>query len=211
MADIEFHDGAFHVAGTDRQVRIEEVARASFQLGKLDRGSEMGLSAAVVMTADDATFPNGTHICEVEIDPETGVVEIVSYTASDDVGTVINPLLVKGQMHGGIAQGAGQALGEQILYDEDGQMITGSFMDYLMPRAADLPSMPIISNPVPTANNPLGAKGAGEAGCVGALAVVMGAVADALDIDHLDMPATPECVWRALERSPRYGNAEIKR
>jgi carbon-monoxide dehydrogenase large subunit len=200
-ADIEFHDGHFRVAGTDRSLRIEEVARASYQLGRLERGSEMGLSVAVVMVADDATYPNGTHVCEVEIDPETGVVEIVAYSASDDVGTVINPLLVKGQMHGGIAQGAGQALGEQILYDADGQMITGSFMDYLMPRADDLPQLPIVSNPVPTRNNPLGAKGAGEAGCVGALAAVMGAVADALDIDHLDMPATPENVWRALART----------
>ena len=126
------------------------------------------------------------------------VVEITRYTVSDDVGTVINPLLVKGQMHGGIAQGVGQALGEQILYDEDGQMVTGSFMDYQMPRASDLPNLPVLSNAVPTKMNPLGAKGAGEAGCVGALAAVIGAVSDAIGVAHLDMPATPERVWRAL-------------
>jgi carbon-monoxide dehydrogenase large subunit len=177
------------------------VARTSFEPSKLPRGSELGLTAQVVMTPDDATFPNGTHICEVEIDPETGVTEIVRYVVADDVGTVINPMLVKGQMHGGIAQGAGQALAEQILYDVDGQIVTGSFMDYVMPRASDLPNLPVISNPVPTRNNPLGAKGAGEAGAVGALAVVMNAVAHALDVAHLDMPASPERVWRALHVS----------
>jgi carbon-monoxide dehydrogenase large subunit len=200
-ADIEFANGRFAVAGTDRSVGITDVARTSFEPSKLPRGSELGLTAQVVMTPDDATFPNGTHICEVEIDPETGVTEIVRYVVSDDVGTVINPMLVKGQMHGGIAQGAGQALAEQILYDEDGQIVTGSFMDYVMPRASDLPDLPVISNPVPTRNNPLGAKGAGEAGAVGALAVVMNAVAHALGAAHLDMPASPERVWRALHVS----------
>ncbi len=198
-ADIEFDAGAFRVAGTDRSVRIEDIARASYEPAKLPRGSELGLSAQAILTPEDATFPNGTHVCEVEIDPETGVAEVVRYTVSDDVGTVINPLLVKGQMHGGIAQGIGQALGEQVLYDEDGQMVTGSFMDYQMPRADDLPNLPVLSNPVPTKMNPLGAKGAGEAGCVGALAVVIGAVADALDVDHIDMPATPERVWQVLQ------------
>jgi carbon-monoxide dehydrogenase large subunit len=200
-ADIEFANGRFAVAGTDRGVRIEDVARTSFESAKLPRGSELGLGAQVVMTPDDATFPNGTHICEVEIDPETGIVAIVRYVVSDDVGTVINPMLVKGQMHGGIAQGAGQALAESILYDADGQIVTGSFMDYVMPRASDFPDIKVISNPVPTRNNPLGAKGAGEAGAVGALAVVMNAVADALGVAHMDMPATPERVWRMLNIS----------
>ncbi len=197
-ADIVFADGNFSVAGTDRAVRIEAVARASFEVTRMPRGSEMGLGANVVLSADDATYPNGTHVCEVEIDPETGVSEIVSYVVADDVGTVINPLLVKGQMHGGIAQGVGQAMGEQILYDADGQMVTGSFMDYMMPRADDLPSLPVLSNTVPTRNNPLGAKGAGEAGCVGALPVVINAICHALDIAHIDMPATPEQVWRTI-------------
>lgn len=198
-ADIEFDAGSFSVVGTDRAVRIEAVARASFDLTQLPRGSEMGLGANVVMSTDDATFPNGTHVCEVEIDPQTGVVAVVGYVVSDDVGTVINPMLVKGQMHGGIAQGLGQALAEQILYDEDGQMVTGSFMDYVMPRADDLPNLPVLSNPVPTRNNPLGAKGAGEAGCVGALPVVINAVAHALGVAHIDMPATPERVWRICQ------------
>jgi carbon-monoxide dehydrogenase large subunit len=200
-ADIEFDAGAFRVAGTDRSLRIEAVARASYEVGRLPRGSELGLGAQVVLSADDATFPNGTHVCEVEIDPETGVTDLVSYVVSDDVGTVINPLLVKGQMHGGIAQGVGQAMGEQILFDADGQMVTGSFMDYAMPRADDLPDMPVLSNPVPTRNNPLGAKGAGEAGCVGALPVVINAICHALDIAHIDMPATPERVWRAVQEA----------
>ncbi len=203
-ADIEFRDGRFSVAGTDRAIRIEQVARSSYEPASLPRGSELGLGAQVIMSPDDATFPNGTHVCEVEVDPETGAVDIVSYIVSDDVGTVINPMLVKGQMHGGIAQGAGQALAEQILYDADGQIVTASFMDYVMPRADDLPDLPVLSNPVPTRNNPLGAKGAGEAGAVGAMAVVMSAVAHALGIPHLDMPASPERVWRAL--NPRRDN-----
>ncbi len=201
-ADIEFEAGAFTVAGTDRSVRIETVARTSFEPAKLPRGSELGLGAQVIMTADDATYPNGTHVCEVEIDPDTGVVEVVSYVVADDVGTVVNPLLVKGQIHGGVAQGLGQALAEQILYDSDGQMVTGSFMDYVIPRASDLPPLPVHSNPVPTSNNPIGAKGAGEAGAVGALAVVMSAVADALGVAHIDMPASPERVWQALQKAP---------
>ena len=199
-ADIAFDAGSFSVAGTDRRVRIEEVAKASYDLARLPRGSELGLGAQAIVSTDDATFPNGTHVCEVEIDRETGVVEVVSYVVSDDVGTVINPMLVKGQMHGGIAQGLGQAIGEQVVYDTDGQLVTGSFMDYAMPRAADLPDLAVISNPVPTARNPLGAKGAGEAGAVGALAVVMNAVAHALGVAHLDMPATPERIWSAMQR-----------
>ena len=200
-ADIAFDAGSFSVVGTDRRVRIEAVARASYEPSKLPRGSELGLGAQVIMTADDATYPNGTHVCEVEIDPETGVVEIVGYTVADDVGTVINPLLVHGQIHGGVAQGVGQALDEQILYDGDGQIVTGSFMDYAMPRAGDFPDLAVVGNPVPTANNPLGAKGAGEAGAVGGLVVVMNAVAHALNVAHIDMPASSERVWRALQLS----------
>ena len=198
-ADMEFAAGYFRVAGTDRAIRIEEVAKASYIPAKLPRGADLGLNAHAVVTTEDATFPNGSHICEVEVDPETGITQIVSYVVSDDVGTVINPLLVKGQMHGGIAQGAGQALGEQVLYDESGQIITGSFMDYQMPRADDFPLFPVLSNPVPTRMNPLGAKGAGEAGAVGALAAVIGAVSDALGVPHIDMPVTSERVWQTLQ------------
>lgn len=200
-ADIAFEAGSFRVAGTDRAVRIEDVAVAAYTPNRLPKGEEMGLAADVVLTPDEATFPNGCHVAEVEIDPETGVVRLVSYAVSDDVGTVINPLLLKGQIHGGVAQGVGQVLGEEIVYDESGQMLTASFMDYRMPRASDMPPMVVESNPQPTAANPLGAKGAGEAGTVGALPVVVNAIVDALSplgIRHIDMPATPERVWRAI-------------
>jgi carbon-monoxide dehydrogenase large subunit len=199
--DITFERGSFRVAGTDRTLRIEDIAVAAYTPNRLPKGEELGLAADVVLTPDEATFPNGCHVAEVEIDPETGVVRLVRYVVSDDVGTVINPLLLKGQIHGGVAQGVGQALGEEIRYDEAGQIVTASFMDYRMPRAADLPMMVVESNPVPTAANPLGAKGAGEAGTVGALPVVINAVVDALrplGITHLDMPASPERVWRAI-------------
>ena len=200
--DIEFAGGMFRIAGTDRALRIEEVARASFEVARMPKGGELGLGAQSVVAADEASFPNGCHVCEVEIDPDTGTVAVVRYTVSDDVGTVINPLLVKGQVHGGVAQGLGQALLERIEYDESGQMVTGSFMDYAMPKADNLPAMTVIGNPVPTPGNPLGAKGAGEAGAVGALAVVMNAVIDALrplGVENLDMPATPERVWAAIQ------------
>ncbi len=206
-ADISFEGGSFRVAGTDRSLRIEAVAAAAYTPGRLPRGEERGLAAEAVLTPDEATFPNGCHVAEVEIDPETGVVTLERYAVSDDVGTVINPLLLKGQIHGGVAQGVGQVLGEAILYDEAGQLVTASFMDYRMPRASDLPAVTVESNPVPTKANPLGAKGAGEAGTVGALAVVINAIVDALrplGIRHIDMPATPERVWRAI-RDARGG------
>jgi aerobic carbon-monoxide dehydrogenase large subunit len=204
-SDIVFENGRFTVAGTDRCVRIEDVARTSYAVGKLPPGAEYGLSAGVVTTPPEATFPNGCHVCEVEIDEETGAVEIVGYVVVDDVGTVINPLLVKGQIHGGVAQGLGQALIENLVYEPGtGQMVTGSFMDYAMPRADDMPSMTVISSPTPTPNNPLGVKGAGEAGTVGALPVVMNAVVDALrplGVTHLDMPASPARVWAAIRKA----------
>ncbi|WP_144182748.1 xanthine dehydrogenase family protein molybdopterin-binding subunit [Elioraea rosea] len=207
-ADIAFESGSFRVAGTDRAVRIEDVAVAAYTPNRLPKGEELGLAADAVLIPDEATFPNGCHVAEVEIDPETGVVRLVSYVVSDDVGTVINPLLLKGQIHGGVAQGVGQVLGEAILYDEAGQLVTASFMDYRMPRAADLPSMVVESNPQPTSANPLGAKGAGEAGTVGALPVVINAIVDALSplgIRHVDMPATPERVWRAIREARASG------
>jgi aerobic carbon-monoxide dehydrogenase large subunit len=201
-ADVTFGDGRFTVVGTDRAVGIAEVARAAFQPARLPPGVEPGLYETGTFSPASDTWPNGCHVCEVEVDPETGGVELARYTIVDDVGTVINPLTLKGQIHGGIAQGIGQALMEQIVYEpESGQLLTGSFMDYAMPRAADFCDIVIASNPVVTRLNPLGAKGAGEAGTVGALPVVLNAVMDALaplGVRELDMPASPARVWRAL-------------
>ncbi len=199
--DIEFEDGKFRVAGTDKALGIEEVARRSYVPGALPMGDEMGLSALLITRPGDATFPNGCHICEVELDPETGETALLRYVVVDDVGTVINPLLVKGQIHGGIAQGLGQIFGENILY-QGGQLLTASFADYPMPRAADFCAMEVLSNPVPTTTNPLGVKGAGEAGTVGALPALMSAIVDALrpyGIRNLEMPATPERIWAAIQ------------
>jgi aerobic carbon-monoxide dehydrogenase large subunit len=201
-ADIAFADGRFNVVGTDRALGLVEVARAAFQPPQLPKGVEPGLYETGTFSPPSDTWPNGCHVCEVEIDPDTGAVELARYAIVDDVGTVINPLTLKGQIHGGIAQGVGQALMEHVVYDaESGQLLTGSFMDYAMPRAADFCDIVIESNPVPTKLNPLGAKGAGEAGTVGALPVVMNAVMDALaaaGVRELDMPASPDRVWRAL-------------
>jgi carbon-monoxide dehydrogenase large subunit len=214
-ADIVFADGRFTVAGTDRGVRIEDVARASYMPGKLAPDLEYGLAALAVVTPPEATFPNGCHVCEVEIEAETGATVIVNYVVVDDVGTVINPMLVKGQIHGGVAQGLGQALLENVVYEPGtGQMVTGSFMDYAMPRADDMPFVTVISSPVPTPNNPLGAKGAGEAGTVGALPAVINAVIDALKpfgITHLDMPATPYRIWTAIEAARATNRAGERR
>jgi len=197
--DLEYSEGRFSVVGTDRAVSLSDVAATMPD----------GLQAEAFVPAGDATFPNGCHICEVEIDPDTGAVSVERYLIVDDVGTVINPLLMKGQIHGGVAQGLSQALFERIVYDqESGQLLTASFMDYAMPRADDLPSMDVESHPVPTPTNPLGAKGAGEAGTVGSLAAVISAVSDALaplGIDHIDMPATSERVWRAIRDAKTDG------
>jgi carbon-monoxide dehydrogenase large subunit len=202
-ADLVFEGGKFAVAGTDRSISLTDVAKASFLPGKLPRGSEMGLFESGTYDGGVPTYPNGCHICEVEIDEATGKVEIVRYVAVDDCGTVINPLLLEGQMHGGIAQGAGQALMEDITYDlGSGQIMAGSFMDYAMPRADDLCAIEMESNPVPTKTNPLGVKGGGEAGTVGGLAAVMNAINDALaqaGAPYVQMPCTPEKVWRALQ------------
>jgi carbon-monoxide dehydrogenase large subunit len=202
-ADITFADGRFAVVGTDRAVVLQDVARAAFQPARLPPGLEPGLYETGTFVPKQDTWPNGCHVCEVEVDPDTGAVALVTYVIVDDVGTVINPLTLKGQIHGGVAQGVGQALMEEVVYDpESGQLLTASFMDYAMPRADTLPDMHIESKPVPTKLNPLGAKGAGEAGTVGALPVVMSAVIDALaplGVRQLDMPATAERVWRAIQ------------
>ena len=200
--DIEFAEGRFSVAGTDRGVSLKQVATASFQPARIPKGLEPGLFENATFAATQDTFPNGCHVCEVEIDPDTGDVRLCSYLVVDDVGTVINPLTLKGQIHGGIAQGVGQILMEQVVYEpETGQLLSGSFMDYAMPRADTMCDIAITSNPVPTKANLLGAKGAGEAGTVGALPAVMIAILDALKplgVTELDMPATSERVWRAI-------------
>jgi aerobic carbon-monoxide dehydrogenase large subunit len=202
-ADIEFADSRFTVAGTDRSLSLKEVARASFQPARLPRGMEPGLFEHATYAPETATYPNGCHVCEVEVDPETGAVELMSYTVVDDVGTVINPLTLHGQVHGGVVQGVGQVLMEQVAYDPDsGQLMSASFMDYAMPRADTLCPIEITSNPVPTKTNPLGAKGAGEAGCVGSLPAVMLAIMNALaplGVSQLDMPATSARVWQAIQ------------
>jgi carbon-monoxide dehydrogenase large subunit len=208
-ADIEFavgeEGGAFAVSGTDRRISLTEVARATFQVGKLPPGFEGGLYETGTFSPADTTYPNGSHVCEVEIDPETGGLEVVSYIVVDDVGTVVNPMGLKGQIHGGVAQGLGQAVMERVVYDRDsGQMLSGSFMDYAMPRADDFPPIKVESNPCPTKLNPLGAKGAGEAGTVGALPAVVNAVLDAvapLGVTHIEMPTTPDRIWQAMRTS----------
>jgi aerobic carbon-monoxide dehydrogenase large subunit len=202
-ADIGFSDGRFAVAGTDRGLTLREVARAAFQPPQLPPGVEPGLYETGTFSPKQDTWPNGCHVCELEIDPDTGVVTLDRYVVIDDVGTVINPVTLKGQIHGGVAQGVGQALLEQIVYEpESGQLLTSSFMEYAMPRADTFCDMHIESNPVPTKLNPLGAKGAGEAGTVGALPVVINAVMSALaplGVRDFDMPASSERVWQAIQ------------
>ncbi|MBT6909940.1 MAG: xanthine dehydrogenase family protein, partial [Rhodospirillaceae bacterium] len=201
--DIEFSNGLFTVAGTDRGMSLTEAAKSAFMHAKLPPGLEGGLFETSTFSPTAETYPNGAHACEVEIDPDTGQVDLLSYAVVDDVGTVINPVGLKGQIHGGIAQGVGQALMEEVVYDRDsGQLLSGSFMDYTMPRADTTCAIQVESNPVPTKLNPLGAKGAGEAGTVGALPAVMNAVLDALatvGVTELDMPATSERVWQAIQ------------
>jgi carbon-monoxide dehydrogenase large subunit len=200
-ADLKFDEGVFSTNKTNRTLSVKEIAAASFDTANLPGGMEPGLFATAVYKAPVNNYPNGCHVCELEIDCETGKVEITRYSVVDDFGTVLNPLLLHGQVHGGIAQGAGQALMEDIHFDASGQLVTASFMDYAMPHAHDLCDMEVESNPVPTKTNPLGVKGAGEAGCVGALPAVANALVDALSefgIKHIEMPATPERIWRAM-------------
>src|SRR5216117_956334 len=202
--DVALRDGRFAVAGTDRGVTLADVARAAYQPKQVPPGMEPGFSETAAFAAPAVTFPNGCHVCEVEIDPETGTVSVVRHTIVDDVGRIVNPMLVKGQIHGGVVQGLGQGLFETLVYDEMGQLLAGSFMDYAMPRADDLPSFEVDSYEVPTKVNPLGAKGVGEAGTVGALPALMNAVNDALaplGVRHLDMPVTAERVWRAIREA----------
>jgi carbon-monoxide dehydrogenase large subunit len=199
--DIEFSNGSFTIAGTDRSIDIIELAKRMRE-SKMPDGVPETLDVDHTSEPVPSTFPNGCHVAEVEIDPDTGVVQIVRYTGVNDFGTIVNPMLVAGQLHGGVAQGIGQALMECVSYDSSGQPITGSFMDYAMPRAEDIPMMEVGDHPVPAKSNPLGTKGCGEAGCAGSLSTIVNAVVDALSdygIAHIDMPLTPERVWRAIQ------------
>jgi carbon-monoxide dehydrogenase large subunit len=203
--DIIFSEGNFTIAGTDRTMPLEQIAKMSFIPVGLPSELGVGLQGAGAFSADVPSFPNGCHICEVEIDPETGAVVLDRYTVVDDIGTVINPLLARGQIQGGVAQGAGQALLEDVVYEKDsGQLVTGSLMDYGIPRADMLPVIEIDFNPVPSMSNPLGIKGVGEGGTVAATPTVMNAILDALvplGVSDLPMPATPERVWQAIHRA----------
>ena len=201
-ADIQFQDGTFRVAGTDRAIGIMELAGKARAMAPA-MGMEGGLDAAATTNLSAWTFPNGCHIAEVEVDPDTGTIEILDYNIVDDFGVVLNPMLVEGQVHGGIVQGIGQALHESAVYDDSGQLLTGSFMDYTMPRADNMPSFDFSTVEVPCKNNAMGVKGCGEAGSVGSPAAVINALVDALaplGVDHVDMPATPEKVWRLTQR-----------
>ena len=205
-ADVAFADGVFRIAGTDREIGIESVARAAFNPALLPPDIEPGFAESGHFTPPAPTFPNGCHICEVEIEPETGHVEILRYLVVDDFGTIVNPLLLEGQVRGGVAQGLGQAMLERTYYDpETGQLVTGSLTDYCLPRADDLPGIEFAYNIVPCRTNPLGLKGAGEAGAIGSPPALVNAVVDALSplgVEHIDMPLTPERLWQAI------GNAQ---
>jgi carbon-monoxide dehydrogenase large subunit len=200
-ADIDYKDGSFRIVGTDRSVSLFDVAKAN--KGALDD--------EFTRTPEADTYPNGCHICELEVDPDTGTTEIVRYTVVDDFGRVVNPLLLAGQVHGGIGQGVGQALVERTIYNDDGQLLTASFMDYAMPRADNLPSYAFRWIEIPCKTNPLGIKGSGEAGAIGAPPAVMNALHDALaplGVTHLDMPATPAAVWQAIRAAGARKAAE---
>jgi len=199
--DIEFGDGRFTIAGTDRSIGIMELA-SKLRDSKMPEGVPSSLDVDHTAQGVPSTFPNGCHVAEVEIDPDTGVVQIVGYSGVNDFGTVVNPMIVAGQIHGGVAQGIGQALMECVTYDDNGQPVTGSFMDYALPRAGDIPSMTLGNRPSPATSNPLGTKGCGEAGCAGSLASIVNAVLDALSdegVTEIDMPLTSEKVWRAIQ------------
>lgn len=201
-ADIEFDKGVFRVAGTDREKKLSDVARAFYRpAGLADFG--VGLEASGSFAAEPPSYPNGCHVCEVDIDPDTGKVTLERYAVVDDIGLPINPMICDGQVHGGVAQGVGQALFEHVVFEADtGQVLSGSFADYAMPRADDLPDVETGFHDVPCTTNPLGIKGIGEGGTIGAPPAIIEAVLDALrpvGVEHIDMPATSQAVWRAIE------------
>ncbi|MGI9379664.1 MAG: xanthine dehydrogenase family protein molybdopterin-binding subunit [Methyloligellaceae bacterium] len=207
--DIEFGGGDFTVAGTDKSMNIAEIAFAAYVPHNYPEGLEPGLDETAFYDPLNFSFPAGTHVAEVEIDPDTGVVDVVNYSAVDDFGNLINPMIVEGQVHGGVAQGVGQALLEGCHYDSDGQLITGSMMDYALPRADDLVNVSLGTECVPSPLNPLGVKGCGEAGAIAAPIAVINAILDALSplgVTDLDMPATPQCVWRAIQSASQTAN-----
>ncbi len=204
--DIEFRDGKFRVMGTDKEVGIAQVAFAAYVPHNYPKDLEPGFEETAFYDPLNFSFPAGTHVAEVEIDPETGTTEIVNYSAVDDFGTIINPMIVEGQVHGGIVQGVGQALLEGAVYDSEGQLASGSYMDYTMPRADNVPSFKVETIVVPSPLNPLGVKGCGEAGAIAAPAAVMNAVHDALravGVDKVEMPATPHRVWSAIQKAKK--------
>jgi carbon-monoxide dehydrogenase large subunit len=204
VADIEFVDGRLRIVGTDRGIGLLDLA-ARLRAGMaVPPGVPQTLDVRHVDGAVPSAFPNGCHVAEVEVDPATGAVDVVSYASVNDFGTIVNPLLVAGQVHGGVVQGIGQALYENPVYDASGQPLAGSFMDYAVPRAEDVPFIGFESHPVPARTNILGVKGCGEAGCAGAMPAVMNALMDALrplGVTAIDMPATRESVWRAIDRA----------
>jgi carbon-monoxide dehydrogenase large subunit len=203
-ADLEFSGGEFRVKGTDRTIGIFAVARAALERADLPAELRGPLAGVSDETVNLASFPYGCHVCEVEVDPDTGYSEIVRYSAVDDCGRAVNPMIVHGQVHGGIVQGVGQAMREQVVYDrQNGQLLTGSFLDYAMPRADSVPFFTTELSEVPTPTHPLGIRPAGEGGTTPALGVVINAIVDALaeyGVAHIEMPATPERVWRAIRR-----------
>jgi len=201
-SDIEFKDGRFTVKGTDKGLSFGEVALQAYVAHKFD-GQELepGLKEGAFYDPKNFTFPSGVHIAEVEIDPETGVTRIDRWTAVDDFGVLINPLVVEGQVHGGIAQGIGQAMMEGALYDKEGQLVTASYMDYRMPRAEDFPLYQVATTSTPCPSNPLGIKGCGEAGAIASPPALINAITDALGHEDIAMPATPQAVWRAAQKT----------
>ncbi|GAC1339682.1 MAG: xanthine dehydrogenase family protein molybdopterin-binding subunit [Acetobacteraceae bacterium] len=202
VADIEFERGRFRIAGTDRGIGIMDLAQRLREGVRLPDGVPATLDVQTIHEQAPSAYPNGCHVAEVEIDEETGEAEVVRYNMVNDFGVMINPMMVEGQAHGGVVQGIGQALMEAMSYDEDGQLVTGSFMDYALPHAVNVPAFTMKSHPVPAKTNVLGAKGCGEAGCAGALPAVMNALADALrqvGVQHIDMPATPQRIWSAMQ------------
>jgi carbon-monoxide dehydrogenase large subunit len=191
--DIDYEAGRFRVTGTDRTVTLAELAARSHEL-----------DTVTTFVSPEMSFPNGCHICEVEIDPDTGEAQVVKYAGVDDIGQIIHPVIVEGQIHGGVAQALGQVLGESVVYSEHGQLLTSSFMDYPMPRADTVPAMQVAHHVVPCMTNPLGVKGAGESGVSGALPAAANAIIHALSergIAHLDMPMTPSTIWEALRNA----------
>src|SRR5262249_42250240 len=198
--DVEFKDGHSQIAGTEKKKAFAEIAPTAYVPHNYPHDKlEPGLNENAFYDPSNFTFPAGSYVCEVEVDPETGVVKIEKFTAVDDFGKIINPMIVEGQVHGGLTQGIGQALTEGVHYDANGQLLPGSFMDYSIPRATDVPTYQVDTRETPCSHNPLGVKGCGEAGAIGAPAALMNAITDALGVKDMPMPASPQNVWRAAQ------------